>query len=163
MSNVLEYKGYRAKVNYSSEDNVLFGKIEGINSVVTFEAENATEINDAFKEAVDNYLAFCKINNIKPEKEYRGCFNVRVSPEMHKKISIEANKENISLNKYIEKALEFYLYRDKQKDYVMNFYFNNSVKPESLIYPNKAYSTYMVGGVKQWKTLMKFLMDIDIS
>lgn len=67
MSDILEYKGYITKVKYSNEDNVFFGKIEGINSLVNFEAESADEVKDAFEEAVNDYLAFCKENNLNNE------------------------------------------------------------------------------------------------
>lgn len=106
MNNILKYKDYRATINYSAEDNVLFGKIEGINALVTFEAENVSELQSAFEEAVDDYLIYCEDHGIKPEKEYKGTFNVRISPELHKQISVEAENEHISLNKYIENALK---------------------------------------------------------
>ena len=105
MDNILKYKDYRATINYSAEDNVLFGKIEGINALVTFEAENVDELHTAFREAVEDYLAYCRDNGIEPEKEYKGSFNVRISPELHKQISIKAEQENVSLNKYVENAL----------------------------------------------------------
>lgn len=109
MSNILEYKGYRGKINFSAEDNVLYGRIEGINALVTFEGDNVDEIKSAFEESVDNYLQFCEENNIKPEKEYKGCFNVRIAPEIHRKISAVADRESISLNKCVEKALISYI------------------------------------------------------
>lgn len=105
MNNILKYKDYRAIINYSAEDDVLFGKIEGINALVTFEAQSVDELKTAFHEAVDDYLIYCKDNGIEPEKEYKGSFNVRISPELHKLISIEAENEHISLNKYVENAL----------------------------------------------------------
>lgn len=67
MSDILEYKGYTTKVKYSKEDNVFFGKIEGINSLVDFEAESIDKVKNAFEEAVNNYLAFCKENNLNNE------------------------------------------------------------------------------------------------
>lgn len=106
MNNILKYKDYRATINYSAEDNVLFGKIEGINALVTFEAESVDELQSAFQEAVEDYLIYCKDHGIEPEKEYKGSFNVRISPELHKLISIEAEHEQISLNKYVENALK---------------------------------------------------------
>lgn len=109
MNDVLKYKGYYTRVRFSSEDNVLYGKIEGISSLVMFEAERASEIEQAFHEAVDDYLVFCEDNGIEPEKDYRGQFNVRVSPELHKQASAEAAAENITLNKLVENALKLYL------------------------------------------------------
>ena len=105
MNNILTYKNYRAVINYSAEDNVLYGKIEGINALVTFEAENVSELKEAFAEAVEDYLDYCKDHGISPEKEYKGSFNIRISPELHKRISEEAESEHISLNKFIENAL----------------------------------------------------------
>lgn len=105
MNNILKYKDYRATINYSAEDNVLYGKIEGINALVTFEAENVDELQTAFHEAVDDYLIYCEEHGIEPEKEYKGSFNIRISPELHKMVSIEAENEHISLNKYVENAI----------------------------------------------------------
>lgn len=68
MNSIFKYKGYTAQVSYSAIDNILHGKIEGVSSLVTFEAENGNDLKIAFKEAVDNYLTFCKENNLQPEK-----------------------------------------------------------------------------------------------
>ena len=109
MKDILRYKSYYTKVRFSAEDNILYGKIEGISSLILFEAENASEVEHAFHEAVDDYLLFCEDNGIEPEKEYRGQFNVRVSPELHKQASVEAAAEDITLNKLVENALKMYL------------------------------------------------------
>lgn len=109
MKDILRYKGYYTKVRFSAEDNILYGKIEGISSLILFEAENASEVEHAFHEAVDDYLLFCEDNGIEPEKEYRGQFNVRVSPELHKQASAEAAAEDITLNKLVENAIKMYL------------------------------------------------------
>ena len=108
MKNILEYKGYYAKVEYSSEDKVLFGKIEGINDLVNFESDSTEGIEKEFREAVDDYLEFCKEVGKEPDKVYKGTFNVRINPELHKKIALIALKNGDTLNKTIEKALEEY-------------------------------------------------------
>ncbi len=108
MKNILEYKGYYAKVEYSSEDKVLFGKIEGINDLVNFESESTEGIEREFQDAVDDYLEFCKDVGKEPDKVYKGTFNVRISPELHKKTALIALKNGDSLNRTIEKALEEY-------------------------------------------------------
>lgn len=108
MKNILEYKGYYAKVEYSSEDKVLFGKIEGINDLVNFESDSTEGIEKEFREAVDDYLEFCKEVGKEPDKVYKGTFNVRISPELHKKTALIALKNGDSLNRTIEKALEEY-------------------------------------------------------
>ena len=49
-----------ANIEYIVEDKILFGKIEGISDLVTFESADANKIEEEFHKAVDDYLAFCK-------------------------------------------------------------------------------------------------------
>ena len=42
----------------------------------------------------------------KPEIAYKGSFNIRISPELHRRLAIYATAHNISLNRYIEDTLE---------------------------------------------------------
>ena len=85
MKNVLHYKGYSAKPEYSAEDQVFYGKILGIDDLVDFYTENAKELEQEFHAAVDDYLAFCQEVGKQPQKEFSGTFNVRISPELHRK------------------------------------------------------------------------------
>ncbi len=106
MKDVLIYKGYIGSVHYSTDDNVFYGRIEGIRDLILFEGRAVDELKKAFHEAVDDYLEFCKKVNKKPEKPYRGSFNIRISPEMHKQIAIRAAMAGTSLNQFVQKALE---------------------------------------------------------
>lgn len=103
--NILEYKGYYTKVEYSAEDKVLFGKIEGIKDLINFESESPAKIEEEFHSAVDDYLAFCKDLGKDPDKPYKGMFNVRVSPELHRKAAITADKRGESLNAFVVSAI----------------------------------------------------------
>ncbi len=103
--NILEYKGYYTKIEFSAEDKVLFGKIEGIGDLVNFESESPETIEAEFQKAVDDYLAFCRDLGKSPEKPYKGMFNVRVSPELHRKAAIEADKRGESLNAFVVQAI----------------------------------------------------------
>ena len=106
MSSVLEYKGYHTKIEFDSEEFILRGKIEGINDFIDFESETLDGIETEFHEAVDDYLEFCKEVGKEPEKEYKGTFNVRISPKLHKELSIMAMKNNTSLNATVEQSVE---------------------------------------------------------
>lgn len=108
-NNILEYKGYFSKIQYSSKDNIIFGVIEGIADLITFESSNCSEIQKEFQMAVDDYLEFCKEVGKSPEKPYKGSFNIRISPELHKRADITAKKRNISLNQFVSDAIENYL------------------------------------------------------
>lgn len=56
MKNLLEYKGYYGSVEYSSEDVLLYGKVLGINSLISYEGESVAELQQDFEGAVDDYL-----------------------------------------------------------------------------------------------------------
>lgn len=102
----MTYKGYLGSVAYSEKDNVFFGKIEGINGLVNFEGESVKELTEAFHEAVDDYLAYCKDEGIEPEKSYTGVLNVRLKPAMHRQIAMLAKQAGMTINSYIKEALE---------------------------------------------------------
>jgi len=104
--NTLKYKDFIGSVNFSEEDEVFFGKIEGINALVTFEAETVTELKKAFKEAVSDYLEFCRSKGIKPHKTYTGVLNVRLTPGIHRLAAIEAIRSGTTLNGFIKRAVE---------------------------------------------------------
>lgn len=105
----MEYKGYHTKVEIDIASGIIRGKIEGINDYVDFETKNISEIEHEFHEAVDSYLEFCKEIGKTPEKEYKGTFNIRISPEAHKKLALMAFKDDCSLNSEVEKAIGVFL------------------------------------------------------
>ena len=104
--NTLKYKGFIGSVNFSEEDSIFFGKIEGINGMVNFEGQSVQELTEAFHEAVNDYLAYCEEEGIEPHKSYSGSLNVRISPEIHNKIAMLAKQAGISINAFIKEALE---------------------------------------------------------
>jgi len=93
-------------VHFNAEDEVFFGKIEGIEDLVSFEGQSVTELKNAFEESVDDYISLCKENGKDLEKSYKGSFNVRISSEVHKKAKRLAIMKGISLNQLIQKAVE---------------------------------------------------------
>lgn len=109
MANILKYKGYFARIEYSAEDGVLYGKIEGIKDLVNFESDSASEIENEFHNAVDDYLELCKELGQEPDKVYSGTFNVRIDPKLHQRIAIQAMCNGETLNRIVEKALQFYM------------------------------------------------------
>lgn len=105
MANTLEYNSYIGSIEFSPEDKVFYGKLEMIDDLITFEADSATELENNFHSAVDEYLETCKKLGRTPQRTYKGVFNVRIAPELHKKLYAEALKAGISLNAYIQKTL----------------------------------------------------------
>ncbi|MCT7406227.1 type II toxin-antitoxin system HicB family antitoxin [Aliarcobacter cryaerophilus] len=106
MANIIEYSGYIGTIEYSQEDKYFFGKIDMINDLVTFEAQNATQLEENFKNVVDEYILTCKELNREPQKAFKGVFNVRTGSELHKLAVLNATKIGVSLNTYIKNLIE---------------------------------------------------------
>ena len=106
MNNTIEYKGYIGSVEFSEEDSLFYGKVMGIRSLISYQGENATELISDFHEAIDDYLALCEEEGIEPEKAYKGSFNIRISPELHKQLVVCATSHQMSLNSFVEEALQ---------------------------------------------------------
>ena len=104
--NTMQYKDYIGSVEFSENDGVFFGKIEGINALVTFEGESVKELTGAFHEAVEDYLTYCQEKGIEPHKTFSGQLNVRLTPEIHLKAANMAKRAGISINAFIKKAVE---------------------------------------------------------
>jgi len=109
MNDILQYKGYFASVQFSAEDEVFFGKLLGINDLVSFEGTTVKELKDAFKEAVEDYLETCKELEKDPEKMYKGSFNVRIPSELHRQAALVSAGKNMSLNDFVRYAIDLAL------------------------------------------------------
>lgn len=101
----LEYKGYTGSIEYSKEDNLLYGKVLGIRGLISYEGSTGKELEGDFKEAINAYLDNCKNEGIKPEKPFKGSFNVRVSPVLHQKAALLAMKYKTSLNNFVAESI----------------------------------------------------------
>ena len=106
MKNLMEYKGYIGSVEFSQDDCLFYGKVQGIRSLISYEGKNAEDLVNDFHGAVDDYLELCTEEGKEPEKAYKGSFNVRISPELHQKIAIYAMEHDISLNSFVERSVE---------------------------------------------------------
>lgn len=115
MKNIMEYKGYHTKIEFDVESMSLRGKIEGINDYIDFETEDISGIEEEFHSAVDDYLEFCKEVGKEPEKEYKGTFNIRISPDLHKKLALCAYRDGRSLNGEVEKAISTFVDVDQSQ------------------------------------------------
>jgi predicted HicB family RNase H-like nuclease len=102
---MMEYKGYFGKVEFDDEANIFHGEVINLRDVITFEGETVDELRTAFADSVEDYLAFCKKRGEEPDKPYSGKFLVRVEPELHKTLVVQARKNGKSLNALVSDAL----------------------------------------------------------
>lgn len=104
---MLNYKGYIGHVEFDDESNIFHGEVINVRDVITFQGTTPEQIKHAFKDSVEDYLAFCAERGEDPEKPFSGKLNVRLSPELHKAAYISAKLHGQSLNHWICETLEW--------------------------------------------------------
>ncbi|MBR1772095.1 MAG: type II toxin-antitoxin system HicB family antitoxin [Lachnospiraceae bacterium] len=105
MSNLMVYKDYYGTVEFSREDKCLYGKVVGMKSLLSYEGNSVEALEEDFRRRIDEYLEDCRERNVDPEQSYKGSFNVRISPELHRGIAIYALEHGKSLNAAVEEAI----------------------------------------------------------
>ncbi len=106
MNSLMEYKGYHAKVDFDYTDQIFVGEVLGITDSLYFHGTSVHELVESFHNSIDNYLDYCAQCGKKPEKEFRGVFNVRIKPEMHRCAALEAAKEGVTMNQFVSEAIQ---------------------------------------------------------
>jgi len=99
----LEYKGYLGTIEPELEDDTLFGKLAFIRDLVTYEANDLAGLRYEFEQSVEAYLESCHELGRAPDTPFKGTFNVRVSPEIHRQAAMLAGGR--SLNAFVAEAL----------------------------------------------------------
>ena len=107
--NILEYKGYHTSITYDAHAGRLRGVISGIDDYVDFSSDKVENIEQEFHMAVDDYLEFCKEIGKAPCKEYRGVFNVRIKPSLHRELVQISERDGETLNAVVERALQLFV------------------------------------------------------
>jgi predicted HicB family RNase H-like nuclease len=106
MKDKLKYKDFIGSVHFNADDDVFYGKIEGIDSLISFEGKSVNELKESFEQAVDDYLDICEQTGKMPLRSFNGTFNIRISPELHRKISQKSYTLGLPINKIVQHAIE---------------------------------------------------------
>ncbi|MGH9609029.1 MAG: type II toxin-antitoxin system HicB family antitoxin [Bryobacteraceae bacterium] len=101
----MTYKGYEARVEFDEEARLFHGEILNTRDVITFEGSSVDQLEQAFKDSVDDYLEFCAERGEEPDQPFSGKLLVRVSPQLHRQLMSEARKSGKSLNAYVAAVL----------------------------------------------------------
>lgn len=112
-NDLLEHRGYFGSVQYSAEDDCLYGKVEFIDDLVLYDGDSAPAIRTAFQEAVDSYLLTCAERGVDPNTTWKGTFNVRVGTDLHRRAAIAARRRQQSLNDLIKDAVSRFLEQEE--------------------------------------------------
>lgn len=130
MNDLLQYNGYHGTVGYSAEDNLLVGSVVGVQDSLNFHGSTLEEITQSFHDCIDEYLEVCRLLGKNPDKEYKGSFNVRIPPELHRQADLAAKKQRISLNQFMQDAISEKLY-PKATTYFVSAFENFQIKEAS--------------------------------
>ena len=120
--NTMEYKGYFGTVEYSAADHCLYGRLAYIRDLVNYEATTVEELKNQFHVAVDDYLASCEARGKQPNRPFKGSFNVRTGPELHKAAVMASGAK--SLNAFVCEAIRTSIsataINEKQRDFLVS-------------------------------------------
>ena len=101
----MEYKGYLSRVEFDDEANIFHGEVINIRDVITFQGRSVDELRQAFKDSVEDYLAFCTERGEEPDQPFSGRFMLRLSPEQHRKVILAAEKVGKGVEVWAAEAL----------------------------------------------------------
>lgn len=104
--NTMSYNGFAARVEFDAEDRIFVGHVAGIRDIVGFHGESVAELEAAFHEAVDDYIAACKKLGQTPDKPYSGRVMLRLPPEVHARASAAAQVQGLSFNQWAAQVLD---------------------------------------------------------
>ena len=102
----MKYKGYEAIIEFDEEDRLFVGRVINTRDVIAFDGLSVEELEQSFHTVIDEYLADCQALAKEPNKPFSGKFNLRISPDLHMKAATQAALNGISLNSFVEQAIE---------------------------------------------------------
>lgn len=104
--NMMKYKGYVARIEYDEEDRIFVGHLAGIKDIVGFHGTTVDELEDAFHESVDNYIAISEETGRPVQKPYSGKLMLRISPDVHAAVATAAEMHGKSINQWASEVLD---------------------------------------------------------
>lgn len=102
---MLNHKGYTGRVEFDDEAGLFHGEVLDLKDVVTFQGRTVEELERAFRESVEEYLAFCQARGEAADKPFSGRLMLRLPPTLHREIYVQAQREGKSLNQWIADQL----------------------------------------------------------
>jgi predicted HicB family RNase H-like nuclease len=102
---MLNYKGYHGHVDFDEEAGLFHGEVIDLRDVITFQGKSVAELEQAFRDSIDDYLEFCKQEEVEPDRPFSGRLMLRLPTDVHRNVYIKAKNEGKSLNEYISEKL----------------------------------------------------------
>jgi predicted HicB family RNase H-like nuclease len=103
---MLKFKGYTGHVEFDDAAGVFHGEVLDLRDVITFQGKSVEELEQAFRDSIDDYLEFCQERGEEPDKPFSGRLMLRLPPPLHREVYLRARREGKSLNQWIAEKLE---------------------------------------------------------
>ena len=104
--NTMTHKGYTARVEYDERDDIFVGRVLGLRTIISFHGATVGQLRKEFGTAVDDYVADCKAQGVRPEKPASGKILLRLPPEVHGAALVAAQASGKSLNQWATEILQ---------------------------------------------------------
>ena len=103
---IMTVDGYHARIEYDEELDLFRGEILGLTGGADFYGKNPRELRAEFKKSLTVFLEVCAQKGVQPRRHFSGKFNLRISPELHERLAIEAQARGTSINTLAQEALQ---------------------------------------------------------
>lgn len=102
----MEYKGYMGVVEFDQESDLFHGTVINTNDVITFCGASVSGLKKEMRRSIEEYVEFCREQRREPERPFSGKILVRTSPGLHRKVALGAARRQVSMNAFMQEALE---------------------------------------------------------
>lgn len=106
---ILKYKEFEGTAELDMARGVCRGKLLFIDDLVTYESATPQGLQQEFEAAVEDYIETCAAIGKEPQRPFRGLFNIRVPPVLHREAALRATRDGVSLNDVVVRALDAFL------------------------------------------------------
>ena len=103
---MMEYRGYRAAIEFDDSIEMFHGRVIGTRDIITFQGKSVDDLRQALAQSIDDYLEFCGETGRPPEKPLSGKFLVRGTPDLQRRLLEMAAQEGVSFNAYVTRTLD---------------------------------------------------------
>lgn len=103
--NVMEINGYKAVISYDPDINRFRGEFIELNGGADFYAADVDALRREGETSLKVFLDLCQEKGLEPRRNFSGKFNVRISPDLHAKLALEAMAQGKSLNAVVAEKL----------------------------------------------------------
>jgi predicted HicB family RNase H-like nuclease len=111
----LSYRGFQASVDIKPLRKLLVGRVLGVSPALEFSGESVASLIDAFHRRIDAHIEACAKAKRPVRRAYSGTFQVRISPDLHRRAAEAASELGVPLTSdFVAAALTAYLDRRRK-------------------------------------------------